>query len=444
MSSGDLYSNVIKKIENRLQNDLNDELDELSYYNYTFEIVLIILDVNVFIFIIYILIKGNRIIYHTIVSLIDVEKSNINKAIIQHLGVFINLLRNESINNYNELKKIKYQTEIEKLDRELNDSQNMSTTFNKTNKSMISNTKLIAVNESLIKTINQNKNKVIQVYEIKPSHFEMKDLRVILYFKLLFLLLFILNLFFCILRLYYSLQYNKDISLIYNFLINLNSKFSLVYYSFNQARRGIYTNNTELKNFTDLTNYIYDITLATIHIEESIDKFPLTKKIWTQSQLKLEDKSINLTVLCDGNSFCEEVANNYCYDGISLGIQTILQKFDQFISEVGNVTFEQASFLYLYSYIKTNRISNIETEVEFVINNVQNNFYKSFNEDSNQLRRKIEKVLNVVNSLTIIIGIGFVGFSLLWMIIKVQMLYKVIQFGTCKLQILINNVKYNI
>ena len=84
------------------------------------------------------------------------------------------------------------------------------------------------------------------------------------------------------------------------------------------------------------------------------------------------------------------------------------------------------------------------TEVEFVINNVQNNFYKSFKEDSKELRREVEKVLNVVNSLTIIIGIGFVGFSLLWMIIKIQMIYKVIIFGTCKLQILINNVKDNI
>ena len=70
--------------------------------------------------------------------------------------------------------------------------------------------------------------------------------------------------------------------------------------------------------------------------------------------------------------------------------------------------------------------------------------YKSFKEDSKELRREVEKVLNVVNSLTIIIGIGFVGFSLLWMIIKIQMIYKVIIFGTCKLQILINNVKDNI
>ena len=75
---------------------------------------------------------------------------------------------------------------------------------------------------------------------------------------------------------------------------------------------------------------------------------------------------------------------------------------------------------------------------------MQNNFYKSFKEDSKELRREVEKVLNVVNSLTIIIGIGFVGFSLLWMIIKIQMIYKVIIFGTCKLQILINNVKDNI
>ena len=75
---------------------------------------------------------------------------------------------------------------------------------------------------------------------------------------------------------------------------------------------------------------------------------------------------------------------------------------------------------------------------------MQNNFYKSFKEDSKELRREVEKVLNVVNSLTRILGIGFVGFSLLWMIIKIQMIYKVIIFGTCKLQILINNVKDNI
>ena len=73
------------------------------------------------------------------------------------------------------------------------------------------------------------------------------------------------------------------------------------------------------------------------------------------------------------------------------------------------------------------------TEVEFVINNVQNNFYKSFKEDSKELKREVEKVLNVVNSLTIIIGIGFVGFSLLWMIIKIQMIYKVIIFNEKKL-----------
>lgn len=71
---------------------------------------------------------------------------------------------------------------------------------------------------------------------------------------------------------------------------------------------------------------------ASTLIENNIGNFPLTKILWDQSQLKINDERVDIPLLCAYNPYCIEVAgtnneNNYCYNGISLGIQTILQKY---------------------------------------------------------------------------------------------------------------------
>ena len=92
-----------------------------------------------------------------------------------------------------------------------------------------------------------------------------------------------------------------------------------------------------------------------------------------------------------------------------------------------SVTYE-----FLYQYIRENKISRIETEVEFVIQNIQNNLYISFYKDSEELRQRIERNLNLVNSITIISGIGLIVVSLFVIIIEIQRLYTVVLFGTHK------------
>lgn len=191
--------------------------------------------------------------------------------------------------------------------------------------------------------------------------------------------------------------------------------------------------------------WIEEINKASTLIQNNIDLFPLTKLIWDQSQMKINDERVNITLLCGNNPYCIEVAgvnneNNYCYNGISLGIQTILQKYAQFIIEVGEIPYEEATYEFLYKYITENKISRIETEVEFVIQNIQNNLYSSFYQDSEDLRQRIERNLNLVNSITIISGIGLIVVSLFVILIEIQRLYTVVLFGTHKTQILIHNV----
>ena len=45
--------------------------------------------------------------------------------------------------------------------------------------------------------------------------------------------------------------------------------------------------------------WIEEINKASTLIQNNIDLFPLTKLIWDQSQMKINDERVNITLLCE-------------------------------------------------------------------------------------------------------------------------------------------------
>ena len=233
--------------------------------------------------------------------------------------------------------------------------------------------------------------------------------------------------------------------MIRNFFLYISGKYTITTSLFNSIRKYMFTNNTYLSEVSQLSYWMEMIDSESNLIASNAYKFPLTNALLEQNQMKISDKNIKMDLICGDNQICMNELqlgnqNNYCNDGIDLGVKTILQKYSQIISEIGVVTNQDLNLKYITEYVKANKLSTLESTVEFIIQQVQLTLYDCFQIDNLNLRKSKERSMDIVNSSTIIIGLGFIAIAVIWINIVIKNMFEIVLFGTKKVKLLLKNL----
>lgn len=481
-----LYSNVIEKIDVRLNEDLENTLNSLFLQNLLCEGILVVGFSLSFIYTFILLFKYNKIIFHLLVSIFLIQeggqevKLNINLMTTQSLTLFVNLLKNFNFENYLQFKKRKVEITNQKPSGKMissttgtdqvslstlnnTNSQNLNScaSIQQTNKGLLSNSRISGrstnsisllqklnnnnINPNLIPKRYQSNTKYPPNVTISPSLFELKYFKIITIFKAISICLFILCLIFCVIRYYLCFFYIKDIRLTKNYFLFLSGKYAITTIVFNSIRKCMHTSNTYLSEVDQFSNWLEIIDSSSNLIESSSYKFPLTNQFLEQNKMKMSDKKINLNLICGDSQICiNELKlgnqNNYCNDGVDLGLKTILQKFTQIISELGRISNEDINLKYITDYVKNNKLSTLESTVEFIIQQVQVSLYDCFQADHTNLRKTKERNMRIVNFTTIILGLGFIVAAVILINVVIKNMFEIVFFGTKKTKLLLKEL----
>ena len=104
------------------------------------------------------------------------------------------------------------------------------------------------------------------------------------------------------------------------------------------------------------------------------------------------------------------------------------------------VTNQDLNLKYITEYVKANKLSTLESTVEFIIQQVQLTLYDCFQIDNLNLRKSKERSMDIVNSSTIIIGLGFIAIAVIWINIVIKNMFEIVLFGTKKTKLLLKNL----
>ena len=239
--------------------------------------------------------------------------------------------------------------------------------------------------------------------------------------------LYCINILFTALRMWYTVLYTKDVTLIQDLFLYVSGKFTMVSTIFNTIRKVIYTDISYFKYIQDFNSWTSILEEQSTYVNTNLNNFPLAKKIWDQMDLKIADPQMDINILCGSNPYCVNVLTddqgiNYCNDGINLGINAMLHKFTQIVQELGEYNRNISTLDDIREYNKIVNINDIETTVEFVISQVQVNLYDNYDKDSKDLRRMREKNLAVICSVTFVIGTGMILAIVVLHLVKIKRL----------------------
>jgi hypothetical protein len=249
-----------------------------------------------------------------------------------------------------------------------------------------------------------------------------------------------MSLCFSVLRLLFTVQYTKDVKLIEDLFLFLSGKFTLVTTIFNTIRKILYTDISFFNLFKDYESWTNILEEQSGYVNLNLNFFPLSKELWSQMKLKLDDPNYNIDILCNNDPYCknlleEENGNNYCNKGIEMGIKAIIHKFEQIIQELGQLN-NTIGLNEIKKYWQKIKMNGIEITIEFVISQIQINLYKKYDNDCNNLRTLKEESLILLYSVTFIVGTGVIFTVIIYYFLKIKNLFQVTSFGTYKIKLL--------
>ena len=418
-----LEHEVIQSIEDKLKNNFVTYKGEFRRTAITLEFVVFSIYLVLMIWLLVRLYKANIALFASVISIFSfkeqTEKSNKNSLHKQTCALFINLLQNFNENNFVELRKKKN----EKIAHLINPNTSLVNTPNQNNSTalntfnsvhMLKNSSFSQISSKpsltnsidsyiqMRKTTNHQlkiKKEIKVIYKNIPSLFEVKKLNLIIYFQVITVLLFLIYSMFTVLRIVYTNKYLDNMTLANTIYDLLTQKYSIVFQAFTMIRLFIINNDIPALSSLSLSSWIDIVNKADELLEEKVKFFPNTNNIRYLFQQKIENVSQEKIIeMCGNNTACItelNTENGYCRGGISLCIQTILQKCSEIITELTIANTTELDFMYEYAIEK--KINKLEETLEFVMGRIKTYLYDSYFYDSNHLRLISQKDLDIIN-----------------------------------------------
>ena len=465
-----LEHGVIQSIEDKLKDNFVTYKGEFRRTANTLEFVVFSIYVVLIIWLLVRLYKANIALFASVISIFSfkeqIEKSNKNSIQKQTCALFINLLQNFNENNFIELRKKKNE-KIAQLINPNNStlvktaiaSQTNSTSLNSSNSvhmlknSSFSNSQ-ISSKPSLTNSINSYiqmrkttnhqlkiKKEINIIYKNIPSLFEVKKLNLIIYFQVITVILFLIYIMFTILRIIYTDKYLDNMSLSNNIYKLITQKYSIIFQVFTMIRLLIINNDLPSLSNLSLSKWIDIVNKADETLEEKVKFFPNTNNIRYLFQQKIENVSQEKIVeMCGNDTACITelgTENGYCRGGISLCIQTILQKCAELITDltIANTT----NIDYMHVYAVENKINKLEETLEFVMGRIKTYLYDSFFYDSTHLKSISQKDLDIINIVSFIFQlVSSFGVVLIFQIV-LSKLHKQVVFSSYEMNCFMAN-----
>ena len=457
MNEGNLFSNVIEQIKNRMVIDLNDVLIKLKESLYICEGILLCVYLAILMISWYFIKKCNKLMFNMIVSILHTSKSNEN-LLSNHLMInFKELIQNFTLTSYDKfrntdkvipvvVKETKTPVGVVPTEQSSNNTNTISSTIqtNQTNKLLLSSklSPLHSNTASLMQKLNRNNlspNMFPKLTSPKVSS-SVNQVQPILLFSLKVILIFIVFIFAsCIVlfsvRLAVSMKYINKMKMIRIVFISFSERFSSIITIYNQIRKYIMVNKSGFKELTKWSIWSESDSQMLI-LNEKLPEFSKTNLIFQHTLKKISDPTIDFGLLCNNNTMCIEVIQQglYLTDGIELGIKTILKKYSQLITELSVIPVNQMSLPFVQNYCKENLMSPLELDVEFVIQQVQFTLYSSFHSDYIEMKRKIENIMKGLSIISLIVIFCCIVIIVLVLYCKVKETSNVIYFGTTKIK----------
>lgn len=247
------------------------------------------------------------------------------------------------------------------------------------------------------------------------KYFRVKHLWKVLMFKVLTIISLLICVAFSVLRLVSANDYSDHINIIQVNIDYLGGKYTLALALFNNIRISLMYDITALKIIGNYTEIMLSITDNQELFDNIILHFPLTGTIQQQTLLKNTDPNYNITILCGDDQLCRKILmmdNNFCTNGIDLGISTMFQKYFQIINDFKTHNYQSITIEEIKEYFIVNNMDDVEQTIDFVLIRVQQVLYEALMIDGEKLRIQSEKYVYQMTFptmlITLVINIVFI------------------------------------
>lgn len=304
-----------------------------------------------------------------------------------------NATNNSTFNHLTSLSK----TNNQLLVKRINHNQNHTLySLKQDNQTVKSNNKVTSLLEQNTIWTNREFVKYFKAGHILP----------LLFLKLLILVSIAISIMFSIFRLLLSYNYISNMHYIRENFSYFTGRYTLVLSLFNNIRVSMLNDINNFHLIEDFNQYMNEILVNQELFPDNKVYFPMTGELHYQTTLKINDPQFDINTICDKDEKCREtihMENNFCSEGIELGIYTMLQKYYQIIRDFQSRPDTPITLMEIVTYFRQNNLAALERTIDFVFVPVQRKIYDLFRIDSTLLAIKLQANVIIISAVTMAI-----------------------------------------
>ena len=154
--------------------------------------------------------------------------------------------------------------------------------------------------------------------------------------------------------------------------------------------------------YTFKSNYYnYLSNIVEVVSEKKFSSFNNLQILYEQMNLEINDPKFDINIICNDNDLCIKYLyknNSICSQGIYLGYEVLCQKILTIFNDYANFNkSENISKETIKNFIVKENFDEIEINTEFVFSIFQNNYYKYFIQDYNEILKNFKSQTYIID-----------------------------------------------